>query len=442
MTNDKKYAEVLNALRVIIDPDLNQDIVSLGFVKNLTIDGGKVSFTVALTTPACPLKASFKKLSEEAVQKLEWVNEVQVEMSSQKMSPKRKQTTAGLENVSHVIAVSSCKGGVGKSTVAVNLAYALARTGASVGLLDADIYGPSLPTLVAMDDIQGLHTENNMIIPLDRDGIKLMSFGYAADPSQAAIMRGPMVSGIIGQLAGDTNWGPLDYLIVDMPPGTGDIQLTLTQRLPFTGAVIVTTPQKLSFVDVVKGLQMFETVKVPTLAVVENMSYFICGNCNEKHYPFGTGAMKRLKELYGIENTFEIPMTQEISSSSDTGQPTVLTHGDSGLGAYYTNLAGAVAREVSRIENNAIVQPTVQYVKGRGIEFKRGDDTRIIDPADLRRRCGCASCKDEYTGEAILKPEDVPDDVVPLEIEKMGNYAVAIKWSDGHTTSIYPYDKI
>ena len=442
MTNDKKQAEVLDALRGIMDPDLNQDIVSLGFVKNLTIKGGEVSFTVALTTPACPLKASFKKLSEAAVGKLDWVEAVHVEMSSQKMTPQRKDTTEGLANVSHIIAVSSCKGGVGKSTVAVNLAYALASTGASVGLLDADIYGPSLPTLVAMEDVRGLHTENNMIIPLDRDGVKLMSFGYAADPTQAAIMRGPMVSGIIGQLAADTNWGPLDYLIVDMPPGTGDIQLTLTQRLPFTGAVIVTTPQKLSFVDVVKGLQMFDTVKVPTLAVVENMSYFICGNCNERHYPFGTGAMKRLKEIYGIENTFEIPMTQEISSSSDIGQPAAQTHGEEGIGAYYTNLAGAVVREIARVDNNAIVQPSVRYIKGKGIEFVRGDEIRLIDPADLRRRCGCASCKDEHTGEAILNPEDVSDDVVPVEIEKMGNYAVAIKWSDGHTTSIYPYDRL
>jgi len=442
MTNDKKQAEVLDALRVIEDPDLHQDIVSLGFVKHLTINGGDVSFTVALTTPACPLKASFKKLAEEAVMKLSWVDRVQVEMSSQKMKSQPRQTTEGLKDINHIIAVSSCKGGVGKSTVAVNLAYALARTGAKVGLLDADIYGPSLPTLVAMEDVQGLHMRNNLIAPLEREGVKLISFGYAASPTQAAIMRGPMVSGIIGQLAAETDWGVLDYLIVDMPPGTGDIQLTLTQRLPFTGAVIVTTPQKLSFVDVVKGLQMFDTVKVPTLAVVENMSYFVCPGCQEKHYPFGTGALTRLKEQYGIENTFEIPMAQEIAGSSDKGQPAVLTHGDAGIGAFYTNLAGAVVREVSRIENNAIEIPNVQYVKGKGIEITRGDETRIVNPADLRRRCGCASCKDEYTGEPILKPEDVPENVVPVEIEKMGNYAVAIKWSDGHTTSIYPYDRI
>lgn len=442
MSTDNKKNEVLDALRTIIDPDLHQDIVSLGFVKDLDIAGGEVSFTVALTTPACPVKESFRKLADEAVGKLDWVKSVHVEMTAQKMAPRGPQAAPGLADVAHVIAVSSCKGGVGKSTVAVNLAYALARSGASVGLLDADIYGPSLPTLVAMTDIEGLHMENNLIVPLERDGVKLMSFGYASDPTKAAIMRGPMVSGIIGQLAGDTNWGALDYLIVDMPPGTGDIQLTLTQKLPFTGAVIVTTPQKLSFVDVVRGLQMFDTVKVPTLAVVENMSYFVCGNCKEKHYPFGTGAMTRLKELYGIENAFEIPMSAEISGSSDTGEPTVVTHGDEGLGFYYTNLAGAVVREVARIENKAIVQPTVQYVKGKGIEVTRGDETRFVDPADLRRRCACAGCRDEYTGERILKAEDVPDNVMPVEIEKMGNYAVAIKWSDGHTTSIYPYDKI
>jgi len=437
-----KSREVLDALRTIIDPDLNRDIVSAGFVKNLKIDGGKVSFTVELTTPACPIKASFQKQSEQAVKALPWVKSVAVEMSAQKRPERAPETGAGLAAVARIIAVSSCKGGVGKSTTAVNLAYALAKTGASVGLLDADIYGPSLPTLIQMEDT-GLYRSGNLIAPLEFEGLKLMSFGWAADPAKAAVMRGPMVSGIISQLATETDWGALDYLVVDMPPGTGDIQLTLTQRLPFTGAVIVTTPQKLSLVDVVKGMQMFETVKVPTLAVVENMSYFVCPGCREKHFPFGKGAMSRIVEQYGVENTLEVPMVETLTETSDRGLPVVLAMPESEIAHLYEGLAASVVRQVSKLENGALETPEVRFEKGKGIvvSFPSGD-SHAIHPAELRRQCRCASCIDEHTGEQILKPEDVPDSVLPLEIEKMGNYAVAIKWSDGHNSSIYPYDRL
>lgn len=437
-----KSTEVLDTLRTIIDPDLNRDIVSAGFIKNLSIEGGRVSFTVELTTPACPIKERFKKQCEEAVQALGWVKSVDVEMSAQKRPAQQTASAAGLAGVARVIGVSSCKGGVGKSTTAVNLAFSLAQTGAAVGLLDADIYGPSLPTLIHLEDT-GLFRRGNLIAPLAYEGVKLMSFGWAADPAKAAVMRGPMVSGIISQLATDTDWGELDYLIVDMPPGTGDIQLTLTQKLPFTGAVIVTTPQKLSFVDVVKGMQMFETVKVPTLAVVENMSYFICPGCKEKHYPFGKGALARIVDQYGIENTLEIPMVETLTETSDRGRPAVLVDPKSEVSQLYASLAAAVVREVSRLENGAVLTPEIHFEKARGIvvAFPSGE-TRIIAPSDLRRRCRCAACVDEHTGEQILKPDDVAETVQPLEIEKMGNYAVAVKWSDGHTSSIYPYDRL
>lgn len=439
--SDRKQ-EVLDALRVIVDPDLNQDIVSLGFIKNLDITGGAVSFTVELTTPACPVKASFKKQCEAAVTALPWVESAAVEMSARAQAAPPKDAAPGLKQVSRIIAVSSCKGGVGKSTTAVNLAFSLSKAGARVGLLDADIYGPSLPTLVHTGET-GLFRHGDLIAPLEFEGVKLMSFGYVMDPSKAAVMRGPMVSGIIGQLAGETEWGELDYLVVDMPPGTGDIQLTLTQKMSFSGAVIVTTPQQLSFVDVVKGMQMFESVKVPTLAVVENMSYFRCTGCKEKHYPFGKGAMARIVEQYGIENTVEVPMVADLSESSDRGLPLVLDDPTSETARLYEGLAGAVVREVARMENGAVPQPEVAFQKGRGIVVHgaSGPD-RVIDPADLRRRCRCAACVDEHTGAQILKPEDVPDDVVPLSIEKMGNYAVAVQWSDGHNSSIYPYDRM
>ena len=439
--SDKKQ-EVLDALRAVIDPDLGRDIVSLGFIKNLEIKGGAVSFTVELTTPACPVKATFKKQCETAVGALGFVESVSVEMSARKQAAPKQEASPGLARVSRIIAVSSCKGGVGKSTTAVNLTFALSKAGAKVGLLDADIYGPSLPTLVHTAET-GLYRSGDLIAPIELDGVKLMSFGYAVDPSKAAVMRGPMVSGIIGQLAGETDWGVLDYLVVDMPPGTGDIQLTLTQKLPFNGAVIVTTPQKLSFVDVIKGMQMFETVKVPTLAVVENMSYFQCPGCKEKHFPFGKGAMARIVEQYGIDTALEIPMVADLSDSSDRGMPLVISEPDSDISKLYTDLAAAVVREVSRLENGAVLAPEVVFEKGRGIVVRDPSGVeRIIDPADLRRRCRCASCVDEHTGAQILKPEDVSDDVVPLSIEKMGNYAVAVQWSDGHNSSIYPYDRL
>jgi DUF971 family protein len=270
-----------------------------------------------------------------------------------------------------------------------------------------------------------------------------MSFGYVTQPSDAAIMRGPMVSSVINQLAGNTNWGALDYLIVDMPPGTGDIQLTLTQNLPFTGAVIVTTPQKLSFVDVVRGISMFDTVKVPTLAVVENMSHFVCDNCDKKHFPFGQGALDRLGKQYGIENRFEIPMLAEMTRLSDLGRPAVLEEPTTKLSSYYQDIADAVVREISRLEHGTLVQPTVRFEEGKGIVVANSNgEEHVIDSANLRRRCNCAACKDEFTGEPILHPEDVPDNIVPTEIEPVGNYAVGIKWSDGHTSSIYPYDNL
>jgi len=441
MSNQKQ--EVLNALSKVIDPDLNRDIVSLGFIKDLKIEEGKVDFVLELTTPACPLKASFQKQCEDALNALSWVKDVNLTMSSRQQraaaDPKGKK---GLAKVSHVIGVSSCKGGVGKSTIAVNLAFTLSRMGAKVGLLDADIYGPSLPTLIKIENTS-LMVIDGLIQPIEYQGVKLMSFGYAQSEAKAAIMRGPMVSGVISQLATETDWGELDYLVVDMPPGTGDIQLTLTQQLPFVGALIVTTPQKLSFVDVVKGIQMFEAVQVPTLGVIENMSYFVCDNCDKRHTPFGEGALARLTEQYGLENTFKLPLLPEISAFCDEGRPAVLIQPDSELTKSYSEIAEITVREVSKIENGGIKPPKVEYQKDKGIVVTEANQiARFIDPADLRRRCTCAACKDEHTGEAILKPEQVPDDVFPTSINKMGNYAVAITWSDGHDSSIYPYNTL
>jgi Mrp family chromosome partitioning ATPase/DUF971 family protein len=353
-----------------------------------------------------------------------------------------KNKAAGLAQVDRLLAVSSCKGGVGKSTVAVNLAATLARAGARVGLFDADVYGPSLPTLVRPRQTD-LFSRNDLILPLEYEGMKLMSFGFVPSGGGAAMLRGPMVTQIINQLLTGTEWGQLDVLIIDMPPGTGDVQLTLTQLIPLTAAVIVTTPQELSFVDVVKGIQMFHKLKVPTVSVIENMAYFQCPGCNEKHYLFGQGVRQRLVDQFGIRNAFELPLLPELSRLSDAGTPLAFQNPDHPLAETFREIAGATMTEIEHLRETADRMPTTRFVIGRGVVVTWPDGReQDLDPADLRRRCRCATCVEEMTGQPLLDPASVAEDIYPEEITPMGNYAVAIQWSDGHSSSIYPYEMI
>ncbi len=349
---------VLKALSTIIDPDFNKDIVTLGFVKAVSIDGGHVAFTIELTTPACPVKEEFRRKAEAAVSAIAGVESVDVTMTSKTTSAQQKTAIPGVANI---IAIASGKGGVGKSTTAVNLAIAMAQTGARVGLLDADIYGPSVPRLMGLAGEQPkMYAEVNQLIPLENYGVKMISMGNLIEEKQAVIWRGPMVASALGQLLTDVAWGELDYLFVDMPPGTGDVQLSLTQKVPVTGSVMVTTPQDIALLDCRKGIEMFRQTRTPTLGIVENMSQFICPHCGEASPIFAEGGAQRLGEEYNTEVLAHIPLDIRIRENSDQGTPIVAANPDSEQAAIYQELAGSVARKVSIANSRKIEIPIVQ----------------------------------------------------------------------------------
>ena len=341
---------VLDALRPIIDPDFGKSIVDLNFVKNVHIDNGAVSFAIELTTPACPVKDEFQRAARERVLALDGVDDVQVTMTANTRgrggaSAPKADVLPGVKNV---IAVASGKGGVGKSTVAVNLSLALSNAGASVGLMDADVYGPSLPLLMGVHGRPPVSEEKERIYPHEASGLRLMSMGFFLNEDSPVIWRGPMVHGLIKQFLSDVEWGELDYLVVDMPPGTGDAALTLTQQAPLGGAVIVTTANDLSLIDARKGLKMFESVQVPVLGIVENMSYFTPPDLpDRKYYIFGEGGGQRIAAELGVDFLSEIPLDPRIVTCGDAGTPIVLDAPDSPTAEIFREIAGKVARKLS-----------------------------------------------------------------------------------------------
>lgn len=337
---------VLEALRSVRDPDLQRDIVSLDFVKNLAIEGGDVSFTIELTTPACPVRDEMKAAAIRAVKEaVDGVKSVNVSMTSKVTAHENSQKAAVLPAVKNTIAVASGKGGVGKSTVAVNLAVALAAEGAQVGLIDADVYGPSIPLMMGITGRPEVRQQR--LIPIEKWGVKVMSIGFLVDPMQAVIWRGPMASGAVRQFMSDVEWGSLDYLVFDLPPGTGDIQLTLVQTIPLTGAVIVTTPQDISLADARKGFKMFERVNVPILGVVENMSYFLCSSCGHREHIFDNGGGRRAAEELGVPFLGEIPLYTTIREAGDRGVPVVLDAGAKEQGTIIAAIARNLAAQIS-----------------------------------------------------------------------------------------------
>jgi ATP-binding protein involved in chromosome partitioning len=341
--------EVLDALRVVQDPDLHRDIVSLGFIQSLKIDDqGAVAFNINLTTPACPVKDQLRNQARMVVANLPWVTDVQVTMTANTAAARGQgQTTPLIPRVKNVVAVASGKGGVGKSTTSVNVAVALSQRGASVGLMDADVYGPNVPLMMGLKEKPHVHGEEGRIQPVLRYGIKLVSIGFFLDERKPVIWRGPMVHGAIQQFLRDFDWGDLDYLVVDLPPGTGDASLSLSQLIPLSGVVIVTTPQDVALQDVAKGMSMFKQLEVPVIGVIENMSYFVCPNCSERHELFGRGGGERIAQVFDVPFLGQVPLQPNVRTGGDEGQPVVLADPESPAALAFNSVAGAVARQVS-----------------------------------------------------------------------------------------------
>jgi ATP-binding protein involved in chromosome partitioning len=338
--------EILRALSTIVDPDLGRDVVSLGMIKDLRISPrGQVAFTFELTTPACPVRDQFRRRAEEALQGVEGVTGVEIRMTANVRPALGRQHEEMLPGVRQTVAVASGKGGVGKSTVAVNLAAGLEQSGARVGLLDADIYGPSVPTLT------GTHEQprvvDDKLVPLEAYGLKLMSIGFLGGADKAMIWRGPMVSRAIQQMMTDVRWGELDYLVIDLPPGTGDASLTIAQSVPLTGVVIVATPQDLALEIAVKALQMFRTLNVTPLGLVENMSWFVCPGCGQEHHVFGHGGTERAAQRLGVPFLGGIPLDEQIRQEADHGAPIVVSRPDSPGARAFRDLASQVAARTS-----------------------------------------------------------------------------------------------
>lgn len=336
---------ILDALRNVQDPDLRRDIVTLGFVKDIQIDEGAVSFKVELTTPACPVKEELHQQCIDEVQKLDGVTKVDVEMTAQ-VRQRQSEPKDLIPGVRHAIAIASGKGGVGKSTVTVNLAVALAQTGARVGLMDADVYGPSIPLMLGAQHERPF-TQGGKILPIERYGVRMMSLGLLLEEGQAVLWRGPMVAGTVKQLLEDVEWGELDYLLVDLPPGTGDAPMSLAQLAPLTGVVIVTTPHHVAANIAGKSVHLFRRLNAPILGVVENMAGFVCPNCGEVTKIFSGLTGEELAGQIGVPYLGSVPLDPSVSDAGDKGVPAILSAPDRPQTAAFREIAGKLAQQAS-----------------------------------------------------------------------------------------------
>ena len=338
--------DILEALGRVEDPDLKRDLVTLGMIEDLALDGDRVGFTIVLTTAACPLKAQIEADARAAVMAVPGVAAVEIRTTSRMRKPRDPSADRkALPGVANLIAIGSGKGGVGKSTVSANLAIALADTGARVGLLDGDIYGPNLPRMLGAS--RQPSQRDNKIVPIEAYGIQFMSMGLLVEQGEAVVWRGPMLHGAIKSFLHDVDWSDLDYLLVDLPPGTGDVQLSLIQQTFVAGAVVVTTPSTVAIEDGVKAVNMFQKLQVPVLGVIENMSYFVCPNCHERHDIFSSGKAEERFLAMGLPFLGAIPLHPDVRIGGDTGQPVVRTHPGGEYSIALRHIAGELARRVS-----------------------------------------------------------------------------------------------
>lgn len=346
MSSQPDRDAVLNALRVVVDPDIRRDIVTLGFVKDLSIANDRVSFTIELTTPACPVKEQLREQAATAVRAVAGVGQVDVQMTAKVRSASAPETgRPPLPGVKNVIAVGAGKGGVGKTTVAVNLALALAKCGSRVGLLDGDIYGPNIPLMMGINT--QLTTDGKQIVPAEKYGVQVVSIGFLTQDDAPIIWRGPMLHGAIQQFFREVAWRDLDYLIVDMPPGTGDVALSMSQTVPVVGSVVVTTPQQVSLSDSRRAVRMYQKLNIPTIGIVENMSYYQCTNCHHEADIFGHGGGEKLATELDVPFLGRLPIYQPIREGSDAGIPLVVAEPASAAARAFLTLAERAAAQVS-----------------------------------------------------------------------------------------------
>src|SRR5918994_1190695 len=337
---------VLGALTVVKDPDLHRDIVSLGFIKNLRIDDGRVAFSIELTTPACPVKEQMREQAHAAVSALPGVTAVDIEMTASVRAVAGPDgTRAPIDGVKNVIAVGAGKGGVGKTTVAVNLAIALAKCGSRVGIIDGDIYGPNVPIMLGINT--QLTTDGKKIIPAEKHGLQVISMGFMTSDEAPVIWRGPMLHGAIQQFFREVRWNNLDYLIVDMPPGTGDVALSLSQTVPVAGSIVVTTPQQVSLADSRRAVAMYKKLNIPPLGIIENMSHFVCPNCRHESDIFGAGGGERMAQDLGVPFLGRVPIYQPIREGGDSGVPLAISEPDSPAARAFMAAAEQAAAQVS-----------------------------------------------------------------------------------------------
>ena len=349
-------AAVLDALRAVQDPDLHRDIVSLGFVKDLSVQDGRVAFTIELTTPACPVKDSMREQARSAVARVPGVASVEVTMTAAVRAARTPESDkAPIPGIKNVLAVGAGKGGVGKTTLAVNLAVALSQRGSRVGIIDGDIYGPNVPVMLGVRSPLVAHDDK--IVPAERHGLRVVSMGFLADDESPVIWRGPMLHSVIRQFFHDVLWGEIDYLIVDMPPGTGDVALSLSQTVPVAGTIVVTTPQEVSLADTRRAVRMYQKLNIPVLGLVENMSYFACPACRHESDIFGRGGGERTAEAMEVPFLGRVPIYEPIRRGGDEGQPIVIAEPDSPAARAFFDVAEQAAARVSIASYRSAIIP-------------------------------------------------------------------------------------